>query len=65
MIRVTRIMEYEYETMQQCNEDMARWQVPALGDKKFGPLAPLIRSAVMMPREVPDDLGTASPPGGP
>ena len=54
-VRVLRIMEYEYTTLEQANADMARWQVPPTGDKKFGPLAPNIRSSVMLPQEVSDD----------
>ncbi len=55
MIRVLRVMEYEYETIEAANADMARWQVPPTGDKKFGPLAPMIRSSVMLPQAVTDD----------
>lgn len=56
-IRVVRIMEYEYETLEQANLDMSRWQVPAVGAKKFGPpvaegttrFGPMIRSTVLLP----------------
>lgn len=49
MIRVLRVMEYEYDTLEQANADMARWQVPAVGSKKFGPKAALIKSTVLLP----------------
>jgi hypothetical protein len=42
-------MEYEYETLEQANADMSRWQVPAVGEKKFGPKAALIKSTVLLP----------------
>lgn len=42
-------MEYEYETLEQANADMARWQVPAVGDKQFGTLGPLVKSTVLLP----------------
>lgn len=57
-VRVVRIMEYEYETLEQANLDMSRWHVPPTGDKKFGPpvsdpetgkFGPLIRSTVFLP----------------
>lgn len=49
MIRVVRVMEYEYDTLEQANKDMANWQVPAVGDKKFGTLGPLVKSTVLLP----------------
>jgi hypothetical protein len=49
VIRVVRIMEYEYETQEQADADMARWQVPAIGNKKFGTAGPLIKSTILLP----------------
>lgn len=48
-VRVVRVMEYHYDTLEKANEDMARWQVPAVGDKKFGTLGPLVKSTVLLP----------------
>ena len=48
-VRVVRIMEYHYETLDQANKDMANWQVPAVGDKKFSTKGPLVKSTVLLP----------------
>lgn len=58
-------MEYEYRDVDHMNKDMAAWQVPAMGDRRFGPQSPLVRSTTMFPQEVKDDLGVASPSEGP
>jgi hypothetical protein len=46
MIRVLRIMEYEYEDNERAKQDMARWQIPANGSKRQGGM--VIRSAIII-----------------
>lgn len=50
-VRVVRIMEYEYESLEAANADMAHWQVPPQGSHTFGPTGHLIRSTIMLPHE--------------
>lgn len=49
-VRVTRLMEYEYESVESALTDMQNWAVPASGVRKFS-AAPsrIIRSAVIGP----------------
>jgi hypothetical protein len=49
MIRVLRLMEYVYETPEQAQEDMERWQVPSNGSKVFTPKSgKVIRSSTII-----------------
>lgn len=45
MIRVLRIIEYTYDNNQRAEEDMARWQVPAIGTRRHGNMT--IRSTII------------------
>ena len=45
MIRVLRILEYTYESNERAEEDMQRWQVPAVGSQRHGDMT--IRSSVI------------------
>jgi hypothetical protein len=49
VVRVTRLIEYEYPTVEAALHEMERWGVPPNGSKSFGSKAPLIRSAVIGP----------------
>lgn len=53
MVRVTRLMEYEYGTVEQALENMEGWAVPASGIRRFGVGSSnrgvIIRSAVIGP----------------
>lgn len=56
MIRVLRLLEYEYADNDTAAKDMARWQVPETGTTRHGPI--LIRSSVIIDlteRESSDD----------
>lgn len=46
MVRVLRIMEYEYPTLHLAELHMSNWAVPANGSKDFG--RGMIRSAAFM-----------------
>jgi len=45
MIRVLRLLEYQYETAEQMEEDMGRWYIPANGVSTR--TKPVIRSATL------------------
>jgi hypothetical protein len=36
MIRVLRLIQYEYDDVEQMEADMARWQLPANGSYQVG-----------------------------
>jgi hypothetical protein len=62
MVRVVRILEYEYRSLEEAEADMLHWQVPAVGAKVFSPIE-TVRSAVIMPhfiREVDETDETRS-----
>ena len=43
--RVLRLIEYTYESVEQAEEDMLRWSIPANGGMGFGEKA--IRSSII------------------
>lgn len=49
MIRVLRLLEYTYETVEEMETDLGRWQVPANGSRWWNPRKPGIgiKSAVL------------------
>lgn len=51
-VRVTRILEYEYETAEGALADMERWHVPANGAQRYGHQR-TVRSAIVGPVPVP------------
>lgn len=68
MVRVTRLMEYEFATVEQAVAAMDAWAVPAQGVRSFGgratsgqPGGVTIRSAVIGPvfGEAADRIHTA------
>lgn len=64
-VRVTRLMEYEYVTVEQALTSMDAWAVPANGTRQFGvgssPKGTTIRSAVIGPvfGEIAERIHTA------
>jgi hypothetical protein len=59
MIRVLRILEYVYADNKRAEEDMARWQVPAIGTRRHGNM--IIRSSIITDLDfkfdnIPDDI---------
>jgi hypothetical protein len=47
VIRVLRILEYNYPDYEEAEEDMKNWQTPAWGPKQFGDK--VIYSAILPP----------------
>ncbi len=46
-VRVLRLLEYTYPDTEAMADDMARWGVPANGEKLFGRIDRRIKSAVL------------------
>lgn len=57
VVRVTRMLEYEYPTAEDALADMERWHVPPSGTVRFGPNK-VVRSAVVgpVPSPITDDF---------
>lgn len=53
MIRIIRVMEYYYDSIEEFNRDCERWHVPPQGEVRHDKGARRIRSTVMLPDEVP------------
>lgn len=47
MIRILRLIEYNYESYEQAEDDMKNWGVPAFGSRQFGNKT--IYSAILPP----------------
>lgn len=45
MIRILRLLEYTYEDNERAEEDIGRWQIPAIGTSRHGNMT--IRSAII------------------
>jgi hypothetical protein len=61
VVRITRLMEYEYVDLEHAIQDMDHWAVPPNGPRTFGTYQPIIRSAVIGPvyGEVAERVHTA------
>lgn len=46
MIRVLRLIEYEYNDTKMAENDMSRWQHPAIGSRVYG-IGKVVRSTVL------------------
>ena len=53
MIRVLRLMEYTYSSVETMEQDMAHWAVPAFGEKRWNENE-TIKSATMFPAWEPE-----------
>lgn len=58
MIRVLRLLEYEYDTPERAEQDMGRWQIPANGsyNKAYGIV---VRSSVIINLNAKKEEGDA------
>ena len=54
MIRVLRVLEYHYNTLDEMSKDMADWFVPPTGNKIVEKV--IITSAVMLPSTAEEEI---------
>lgn len=59
-VRVLRILEYEYESMDYMDKDMGRWNLAANGFKSTGSM--VVRSITMFPHPL-EEQEQDEPPG--